>query len=181
MAAKGISKEVESPLVDSGNTPQIVGSLDAHGLRFGIVASRYNEELTRDLVSDALGVLTRQGADAAAQQVVWVPGAFEIPSVAEHLAAGNTFDAIIALGAVVEGETPHADLITRTVTEALSDIARLYGLPVIDTVVAARTYAQAEVRCRSAEDSRGSYAARAAVEMAHVFRALPGTEEKADA
>jgi 6,7-dimethyl-8-ribityllumazine synthase len=173
MAAKGIAHEVTAPLANTGGTPQVVGSLDATGLRFGVVASRYNEVLTRDLVADCLRVLISNGAEPAAQQVVWVPGAYEIPSVVEQLAAGGGFDALIALGAVVEGETPHAELITTTVTAVLADIARQHGRPVIDTVVAARTYEQAEVRCRSAADSRGSYAARAAIEMVHVFRALP--------
>lgn len=178
MAAKGISHRVTAPLADAGDTPQIVGSLDANGLRFGIVASRYNEDLTRDLVADCLAVLVSHGADAGGQQVVWVPGAFEIPSVVERLALVGAHDALIALGAVVEGETPHADLITTTVTAVLADIARTHGLPVIDTVVAARTYEQAEARCRSGADSRGSYAARAAIEMVHVFRALPERGER---
>jgi 6,7-dimethyl-8-ribityllumazine synthase len=99
-----------------------------------------------------------------------VPGGYEVPALAEQIAAHGDVDAIVALGAVIEGETPHADMINVQVTHSLTDISRKYGIPVIHEVVAARNMEQAAARCTAGRQSRGWYAGLAAVEMAQVFK-----------
>lgn len=148
------------------------GSLDGRGLRIGIAVSRFNAELTDALLATAVGVLTRHGVAARAITVVRVPGAFEIPLALQRLAATRRYHALIALGAVIQGETPHAHLITTTATQALSRLALDYGLPVIDGILAAHTEAQARVRALQPQHSRGAHAARAALEMATLMKEL---------
>lgn len=153
---------------------QWTGRLDAAGLRIGLVVSRYNEALTSILVRSAVEALIHHGAAAGDVEVAWVPGAYEIPLVVETLARTRRFHALIALGCVIQGETPHASLINTAVANALLDIARGAGVPVIDCVVSANTPAQAEARCRPGREGRGWYAACAAVGMARLLSALPG-------
>ena len=157
---------------DLGAVRQLTGGTDASGLRFAIVISRYNLRLTGQLLASAVRTLRECGADEAGIEVFWVPGAFEIPTVAEQLAARHTHHAIIALGCVIQGETPHASLINSTVAAALSDISRRHAVPVVDTVIPALTEAQAEARCRPGSEGRGAYAARTAVEMARLLAAM---------
>ncbi len=153
-----------------GAIRQTLGSAEAGGLRFGLVVSRFNLALTRSLLQTAAARLLQRGARDGDLEVFWVPGAFEIPFVIEKLAAARRFDALIALGCVIQGETPHASLIGTEVTRALSDIGRRHGIPVIDTVVATLNPAQAEARC--GPEGRGGYAADAAIEMATLNRRL---------
>ena len=160
----------DSETPDVGAIRQTRGEGQAAGLRFGLVVSRFNPALTGSLLKTAVQRLLAQGAREANIEVVWVPGAFEIPFVLEKLAAMRRFDALIALGCVIQGETPHAGLINTEVTHALADIARRHGLPVIDTVVATLNRAQAEARC--GPEGRGGYAAEAAIEMANLNRRL---------
>lgn len=150
---------------------QVAGTVSGAGLSVGIVVSRFNETLTRNLLEAALGALREYGADPARLVVHWVPGAYEVPFAVEQLARRGGFDAFIALGCVIQGETPHAALINMTVVKALADIARRYQVPVIDEVVAANTEAQAVARCTADRTSRGWYAACAAMEMAQWMRA----------
>lgn len=151
---------------------EIRGDQEAREMSFGIVVSRFHTELTAQLARDAVTVLTENGAAPDRVRIVWVPGAFEIPSVIRRLAEAGGHDALIALGAVVRGETSHADSIVHAVTVALSEIAREFGVPVIDAVVAAPSHDLAESRCRSGPKSRGSYAGHAAIEMGSVFRQI---------
>ena len=153
------------------------GSTDAVGLSFAIVASRFNASMTQPLVRDALLGLTSHGARPEGLDVIWVPGAFEIPCVLERLAAAGKHAALIAIGVILQGETPHAQSISRTVTPALSDIACRRAVPVIDGIVFAPTAQIAEARCLSGPRSRGTYAAEAAIEMAHVLRRLTPEQE----
>ena len=156
-----------------GGVREIHGGLDAAGLRIAIVASRFNTDLTQQLAGDAVSTLLANGAAAGDIDVIWVTGAFEIPSVLEPLAAGGQYDALVGLGAVIQGETIHANSIAAAVAQSLCELARRHGLPVIDGVVVAPDRKTAEVRCASGPRSRGAYAACAAVEMADVFRKLP--------
>ena len=172
MSVKGIAHEIEKARLDLSGLSQLTGSLDASGHRFAIVAARFNHHLTGQLAEDAVEVFTRHGARLDDIELVWVPGSFEIPLTLDRLAQRNVFSAMLALGVVIEGETPHADLITREVTRSLHDLGRIHQVPVIDGVVATRNEEQARVRCTRGEDSRGSYAARAAIEMAVLFRTL---------
>ena len=151
---------------------QRLGSLDGRGLTCGIVASRFNTELTHGLLGAAVRVLTECGMARQDIVVAWVPGAFEIPTLLEVMARQGTFHALIALGAVLEGETPHAQAINRGITGHFISIARTYRIPVVDGVVCAATFEQAEARCRPGGGNRGAYAARAAIEMARVRLAL---------
>jgi len=155
--------------------PVIEGNLNAAGLKFAIVVSRFNAPLTSVLCRTAIVRLRQRGVAAADIEVFQVPGAFEIPFVVEQVAARRPFDAILALGCVIQGETPHAGLINTTVAAALSEIARRHGVPVIDTVVPALNEAQAAARCTEGENGRGWYAADTAVEMARLAKILRET------
>ena len=157
---------------DLGAVRQTSGTPDAAGLRFAIVISRYNLPLTGQLLAGAVSTLRQCGAADADIEVFWVPGAFEIPCAAAHLAKQGRFSALIALGCVIQGETPHAGLINDTVAAALSDISRRHSIPVIDTVIPANTEAQAAARCTSGPDGRGAYAARTAAEMARLLAGI---------
>jgi 6,7-dimethyl-8-ribityllumazine synthase len=169
---KGISSSIDLPGIDYGRAEVLHGELDAAGYRFGIVVSRFNLELTSQLLRAALDCLRRHGADEDLVAVFWVPGAYEVPQAIEGLLHHSDFDAIIALGCVIQGETPHAELINTAVADKLMEIGCRHSLPVINEVVGAYTSAQAEARCRYGEDSRGWYAAAAAVEMATLFRRI---------
>jgi 6,7-dimethyl-8-ribityllumazine synthase len=146
--------------------------LDGKGLRMGIVVSRFNAELTEALCATAIDILTSHGVATRDITVVRVPGAFEIPLALQHLAVTRRFHALIALGAVIQGETPHARLITNTATQALARIALDNRIPVIDGILAANTEEQARVRALSPEFSRGAHAANAALAMANLMKAL---------
>jgi 6,7-dimethyl-8-ribityllumazine synthase len=155
-----------------GKIRQTSGGGDARGRRFALVVSRFNAALTAALAETAVAALRECGAAARDIRVVWVPGAYESPWAVDRLAARGGVDAFIALGCVIQGETPHARLIGEQVTRALSDIARARGVPVIDGVVTANTEEQARARCRPGPHSRGRYAALAAVEMASLAARL---------
>ncbi len=157
---------------DLGAVRQTSGSPDATGLRLAIVISRYNLALTGQLLAGAVATLRECGAAEADIEVFWVPGAFEIPTAAEQLAKQGRYSALIALGCVIQGETPHAGLINGTVAAALSDISRRHAIPVVDTVIPANTEAQAVARCTAGPEGRGAYAARTAVEMARLLASI---------
>lgn len=144
--------------------------MDAGGLRFAIVVSRFNEELTTQLLDDARDCLIEQGAAASDIEVVFVPGAYEIPVVLNELAGQGQYDAFIALGVVVEGETPHAQMIGDSTGVVLLEIACRHAVPVINEIVATRTWEQAVARCTRSRNSRGWYAAEAAIETAGVLK-----------
>ena len=167
---KGIDSGVRP--IDGIEARQVLGELDASGLRFGVVVSRFNDELTSELARSACGCLIRHGATEATIDVVRVPGAYEIPAVAEKMAAGGSYDALIVLGVVVEGETQHAQMIIDSTGQSILDISCRHRIPVINEIVGVRNWAQAEARCLGGENTRGWYAAEAAIETARVFRQL---------
>jgi 6,7-dimethyl-8-ribityllumazine synthase len=147
-------------------------SLDASDLRFAIVVSRFNEELTSQLASDAFRCLEQNGAKGPNIGRFNVPGAYEIPVVANRLAASGEYDALIVLGVVVEGETQHAQMIIDTTGQAILDIACKHDVPVINEIVGVRTWEQAVARCSSSQESRGWYAAEAAIETASLMKCI---------
>ena len=167
---KGITNEVAQ--IAGIAARQVVGSLDASALRFGIVVSRFNDELTNVLAMSAYQCLVKHGAKPETIDLVRVPGAYEIPVVAERLAASKHYDALIVLGVVVEGETQHAQMIINTTGQSLLDIACRHQLPVINEIVGVRSWAQAEARCLGGENTRGWYAAEAAIETARVYKQI---------
>ncbi len=151
---------------------EVSASLSAAGVKVGIVVSRFNDFLTKQLVGGAIDCLVRHGAAEADITVVWVPGANETPMVAQRLAAGRKHDVVIVLGAVVQGATPHADLINNQVARSVAQVALETGVPVINGVVCAGTLEQAIERCGTKAGNKGWQAAQAAIEMANVYKAL---------
>lgn len=156
------------------------GSLVAEGLRFGIVASRFNDLITRRLVSGALDVLARHGAAEEKIEIAWVPGAFELPVAAQRLAESGRYDAVICLGAVIRGATPHFDYVASEAAKGIAQASLRTGMPVIYGVVTADTIEQAVERAGTKAGNRGADAARSAIEMANLMRSLPGKGKPKD-
>ena len=154
------------------NCKETSGQLNAKGLKFGIVVSRFNDLFTGQLLKGALDCLARHGADEKNVEVVWVPGAYEQPPALQKLAQAKKHDALIALGTVIQGATSHAGLINAQVARALTQISLASGIPVIDGIVAADNLDQAIERCGSKAGNRGWNAAQTAIEMASLFKQL---------
>ncbi len=148
---------------------EINGELVATGLKVALVVSRFNSFLTEQLVKGAVDAFIRMGGDEKDLTLVRVPGAYELPIVAQKLAS-NGYDAVVCLGAVVQGATAHATLINSTTSMAFSKIALKTGVPVLDGVVAAETLEQAVERCGTKQGNKGFSVMQAAVEMANVLK-----------
>lgn len=148
------------------------GSQDATGLSVGIVASKFNKFVTRRLLTECVNALTKAGASDEAIEVVRVPGAFEIPLVARQLARSGRFDAVICLGAVIRGDTPHFEYISAEVSRGILQASMESNLPVIFGVLTTDTVAQAMERADPAKLNRGADAAKTAIEMVTVMRQL---------
>lgn len=147
-----------------------VPSLDASPFRFAIVVSRFNEEITASLRRAALDALLERGAENV--QVFDVPGAYEIPQAARAAAEGGRFDAIVCLGCVIRGETPHFDYISSAVAHGIMTAAGETGVPMAFGVLTTDTLAQAAARAGHGPDNKGREAAHAAIEMATLYRTL---------
>ena len=156
---------------------EINAPLDAAGKKFGIVLSRFNDLFGGQLLAGALDCLKRHGAAEEDITVVRVPGAYEQPLALKKMAGSGKYDALVALGAVIQGSTAHAGLINAQVTRALTQIAVAHGVPVIDGVVTAETLEQAIERCGSKAGNRGWSAAQTAVEMGRLMKLLPAAKE----
>ena len=152
---------------------EINGALDAKGLRIGIVVSRFNSLLTEQLVKGAVDAFVRLGGDEKNLTLVRVPGAYEIPLVAKRLAM-KKYDAVVALGAVVQGATAHADLINQATARAFSEISVETGVPVVDGIVSAENLEQAVERCGTKQGNKGFAAMQSAIEMVNVVAQLKG-------
>ena len=150
---------------------EINGALSGAGLKVAIVASRFNSFLVEQLVKGAIDAFTRMGGKEDDITLVRVPGAYELPLVAEKLAAKGV-DAIVCLGAVVQGATAHASLINSSVSVAFQKISLKSGVPVLDGVVAAENLEQAVERCGTKQGNKGFSVMQSAIEMANVMRAL---------
>ncbi len=150
---------------------EVVGDLSAKGLKIALVVSRFNSFLTEQLVKGAVDAFVRLGGAEKDLVLVRVPGAYELPLAAAKLAR-NGVDAVVALGAVVQGATAHADLINETTSRAFSQISLETGVPVLDGVVAAENLEQAVERCGTKQGNKGFSAVQSAVEMANVIKAL---------
>ncbi len=145
------------------------GRLNAEGVRVGIVVARFNELVTEQLLRGAEDALQRHGADLGSVDVAWVPGSFEIPVVAKEMAASGRYDAVICLGALIRGATPHFDYLAGSVTSALQGLAVEHGLPVINGVLTTETIEQAFERAGTKAGNKGYDAAVAAIDMASVL------------
>jgi len=151
-----------------GNTFE--GSLLGKGLKIGIVVSRFNEFITSKLLSGAQDALTRHGVAETDVDVAWVPGAFEIPLVAQKLAAGQKYNAVICLGTVIRGATPHFDYIASEVSKGIARVGLDTGVPVVFGVITADTLEQAVERAGTKSGNKGFDAATTAIEMANLLK-----------
>jgi len=150
----------------------IEGNLIAKGKKFGIIASRFNDFITKELVSGCLDALLRHGASENEISIVWVPGAFEIPTVASKLAKSKSFDSLICLGTVIRGSTPHFDYIASEVSKGAAKVSLDSGIPVIFGVITADTIEQAIERAGTKEGNKGKDAAINAIEMANLIEKI---------
>ena len=148
------------------------GNLTAKGLKIALVASRFNSFLVEQLVKGAEDAFMRLGGDGADLLLVRVPGAYEIPVAAKKLAASGRYDAVVGLGAVVQGATAHADLINQATAKAFEEISVETGVPVLDGVVSAENLEQAVERCGTKQGNKGFSAMQSAVEMANVLKGI---------
>jgi len=148
------------------------GNLIGTGLKVGIVVARFNELLGSRLLSGANDALIRHGVAATDIDVAWVPGAFEIPLIAEKLAASGRYDAVIALGVVIRGGTPHFEYIAAEVSKGIAKVSLDTGLPVIFGVITADTIEQAVERAGTKAGNKGWEAANAAIEMASLLKSI---------
>ena len=145
---------------------------DAVGLRVAIVVSRFNHLITVRMLEGCVDELLARGASHDDLSVAWVPGAFEIPQAARTLAASGRYDAVVTLGVVIRGGTPHFDYVCRAVTDGVREIIRDTNLPVGFGVLTTDDNAQALARAGGAHGNKGAEAALAAIEMAHLLRSL---------
>ena len=154
---------------------ELVPGHDAHGHRYCLVAARFNEAYVRRLVDAALEVLGRCGVKEADLEVWWVPGSFELPLACQWAAEGGRFDAILAFGVLIRGETEHFRLVAEAATDGLARVALDASLPVLDGVLAVYDAEQAAARTGGTLGNRGAEVALAAVQMAALARARSRT------
>lgn len=148
----------------------IKANLIAKGLSFGIVISRFNEFISAKLLDGAEGALIQHGADDKDISVFWVPGSFEIPPVALRLARSKKYDAVICLGTVIRGETPHFDYISNEVAKGVAHVSLNGSVPCIFGVITADTLEQAIDRAGTKSGNKGRDAAVSAIEMANIYK-----------
>ena len=148
----------------------IEGKLVAKGMKFGIVASRFNDFISGRLVDGAVDALTRAGADEKDIQIYKVPGAFELPLMAKKLAKTERFDAVICLGAVIRGATPHFEYISAEVTKGIASVGLEMEIPVSFGVLTTDTIEQAIERAGTKAGNKGWDAAMSAIEMVDLFK-----------
>ncbi len=150
----------------------IEGKLDASGLKVAIVVSRFNEFITQKLLGGALDCLKRNNADDENITVLWVPGSFEIPAAARKLSNAGKFNAVICLGAVIRGATPHFDYVAAEVSKGVAQVGMNSDIPVIYGVLTTDTIEQAIERAGTKSGNKGFDAALSAIEMADLYRQL---------
>ncbi|OQB15870.1 MAG: 6,7-dimethyl-8-ribityllumazine synthase [Candidatus Omnitrophica bacterium ADurb.Bin205] len=150
----------------------IEGSLIAKGKKFGIIASRFNDFMTKELVSGCSDTLLRHGVLEQDLTISWVPGAFEIPLVAQKMAKTKSYDAIICLGTVIRGATPHFDYIASEVAKGIAKASSDSGIPVIFGIITADTIEQAVERAGSKDGNKGRDAALSGIEMVNLLEKI---------
>jgi 6,7-dimethyl-8-ribityllumazine synthase len=152
--------------------PEFVGTPTGAGRRFAVVASRFNENVTRPLAEGAVDAFTRHGAAFDDVDVIWVPGAWELPSAVRKALSSDRYAAVVAVGAVVRGETPHFDYVAGEAARGIADASAEYDVPVALGLLTTDTMEQAEARAGGAHGNKGWDAAMAAMEMADLFELL---------
>ena len=150
----------------------IEGHLDAEGLKFAVIVSRFNGFITERLLAGALDALKRHGCQDQDIDVVKVPGSWEMPVVADEIARQKRHDAIVCLGCVIRGETPHFDYVAGEAAKGLAAVALKTGVPVAFGVLTTNTIEQAVDRAGAKSGNKGVDAAMSAIEMAHLMRAV---------
>ena len=162
--------------------PEFLGTPSGEGRRFAVVASRFNESITVKLAEGAVETLVRHGAAFDDVDVVWVPGAWELPAAARRMLASERYVALIAVGAVVRGETPHFDIVAGEAARGLADAGADFDVPVALGLLTCDTMAQAEARAGGEHGNKGVDAAMAALEMADLFDLLDssGPDDETD-
>ena len=150
----------------------IEGKLDAGGLKFGVIVSRFNEFITSKLLGGALDCLKRNNADDDNITVIWTPGAFEIPAIATRMVQSKKYDAIICLGTVIRGSTPHFDYVSSEVTKGIGQLSLKAEIPVIFGVLTTDSIEQAVERAGTKSGNKGFDAAMSAIEMANIFKQI---------
>ncbi len=150
----------------------ISANLIVKGKSFGIIASRFNDFITKELVVGCSDTLIRHGAQDNDITVVWVPGAFEIPTIAQKMAKNKNYDAIVCLGTVIRGATPHFDYVAAEVSKGVAKVSQESGIPVIFGVITADTIEQAIERAGTKDVNKGRDAAMSAIEMANLMEQL---------
>jgi 6,7-dimethyl-8-ribityllumazine synthase len=148
------------------------GDMNASGLRFAIAASRFNDFMTTRLVEGARQTLERHGVPASDIDVAWVPGAFELPILARELAGTGRYDAIVCVGAVIRGATPHFEYVAGEAARGIAGVAEATGVPAFFGVITADTIEQAVERSGSKAGNKGAEAASAAIETVNVLRQI---------
>lgn len=146
------------------------GRLNAEGFRFALISSRWNDFITSRLVEGALDALDRLGADEKAVELYKVPGSFEIPLLALKLASSGKYDAVICLGTIIRGQTPHFEYIAGEVTKGIAQAGMQTGVPVVYGIVTADTLEQAIDRAGAKQGNKGFEAAMAAVELVNLYK-----------
>ncbi len=154
--------------------------LVAAGSRFGIVVSRFNDFITSRLLGACVDTLQRHGADDEDIEVVWCPGAFEIPLLAQKMAESQNYDAVICLGAVIRGATPHFDYVAGECAKGIAKVGLDTGIPVIFGVVTTDTIEQAVERAGTKAGNKGADAAMTAIEMVNIVQAMNVAAESGD-
>ncbi len=148
------------------------GNLLAQGLKIGIVAARFNEFITRKLLDGAMDALQRHGMPDNDIELAWVPGAFEIPLVAQKMANTKRYDAVICLGAVIRGATPHFELVSTEVSKGIAQVGLHTGVPIIFGIVTTDSIEQAIERAGTKAGNKGFDAAMTAIETANLLKTL---------
>ena len=148
------------------------GQLDARGVRVALLVSRFNDFITERLLTGALDCLSRHGGAEEDRTIVRVPGSWELPLAAQRLAASGKYEAVVALGALIRGETAHFDVLVAEVSKGLAQVSLTHGVPVVFGVLTTDTVEQAMDRAGSKSGNKGWDAALSAIEMVSLFRGL---------
>ena len=156
---------------------EFTGSPTGHRRRFAVVASRFNETVTQKLVDGALDALVRHGAAVDDVDVVWVPGAWELPAAVRRLLASERYDALVAVGAVIRGDTPHLDYVAGEASRGLANASTDFEIPIGFGLLTCDTMDQAQARAGGEHGNKGWDAAVAALEMADLFARLDAADE----
>jgi 6,7-dimethyl-8-ribityllumazine synthase len=157
-------------LVEKTQAAIEAGSFSAKGFRFAIVASRWNDAIVSRLIDGAMKALKEAAVDERASEVFRVPGAFEIPLCAQKAAESRAFDAVICLGVVIRGDTPHFEYIAAAAARGISEAGLRTGVPLLFGVITADNVAQAEARSSDDQNNKGYEAAMAAIELANLYQ-----------